>query len=539
MKGRFLYLIFLFLLSLSFIDCAKRGRVEGGVRDTIPPVIVRSVPENYTTNFKGNEIRIYFDEYIKMKDLQKQLIISPPLDNQPIIYPFSTSKYVKIVFSDTLKENTTYTINFGNSIVDNNEENPYPFYKYVFSTGSYIDSLKVSGTISDALLLLPDENITVMLYEVDEAYNDSVIYQKKPLYISNNRANVKEFSIENIKAGNYQLIALSDKSNNYLFDPKTDKIAYTKEHITVPTDTTFHLTLFNEKLDYKLQRASVVNNQLVQFGYEGNTDSIKIDFLNPKPLNFKSQITWDTTKDTLYYWYDPAIEADSLYFAVYNNQDIDTLSVRTKDVALDSIQVTAIKTGTFTFSETFQLKSNLPIKTYQNEKIKIINKDSSDIVFTTLLDTKYNTLEIDFEKEESQNYTITLLPEAITDFFGRVNDTLNFRISTRTKADYGFLSMQVIHQKAYPIIVELVKEKGEVVQRIFRPLAEAKQNNTYAFTDVIPEKYYVRVIIDKNNNGIWDTGNFLTKLPPEEVIYFPNLIEIRANWTLNETFILD
>src|SRR5690606_38444112 len=167
MKGRFLYLIFLFLLSLSFIDCAKRGRVEGGVRDTIPPVIVRSVPENYTTNFKGNEIRIYFDEYIKMKDLQKQLIISPPLDNQPIIYPFSTSKYVKIVFSDTLKENTTYTINFGNSIVDNNEENPYPFYKYVFSTGSYIDSLKVYVILSDALSYLPYENIILLLYELN------------------------------------------------------------------------------------------------------------------------------------------------------------------------------------------------------------------------------------------------------------------------------------------------------------------------------------------------------------------------------------
>ena len=131
MKGKFLYIIFLLLLSFSFVDCAKRGNPDGGPRDSIPPVIVRSVPENYTTNFKGKEIRIYFDEYIKLKNIQQQLIISPPLDNQPTIYPFNTSKYVRVVFNDTLKENTTYSINFGNSIVDNNEENPFEYYKYV------------------------------------------------------------------------------------------------------------------------------------------------------------------------------------------------------------------------------------------------------------------------------------------------------------------------------------------------------------------------------------------------------------------------
>lgn len=539
MKGRFLYLIFLFLLSLSFIDCAKRGRVEGGSRDTIPPVIVRSVPENYTTHFKGNEIRIYFDEYIKMKDLQKQLIISPPLDNQPMIHPFSTSKFIKVVFSDTLKHNTTYTINFGNSIVDNNEENPYPFYKYVFSTGSYIDSLKVSGTLSDALSNLPDEDIIVMLYEVNEKYNDSIIYQKKPLYISNNRLNAKEFSIENIKAGKYQLIALNDKNNNYLFDPKTDKIGFVKEFITVPTDTTYHLTLFKEKLDYKLERASSVNNQLVQFGYEGSTDSIKIEFLNDKPQNFESRITWDSGKDTLYYWYKPTIETDSLNFMVFNQKNVDTLSIRARDIAIDSIRVSALKTGTFTFDEMLKITSNLPIESYQEENIKILNKDSIEVSFGTLLDKKFNILEIDFEKEESQNYLITLFPEAITDFFGNVNDTLTLRINTRTRADYGFLSMQVIYQKPYPLIVELIKENGEAVQSISQILQKGQLNKTFSFPDIIPGNYYVRVIIDKNSNGIFDTGNFLTKSPPEEVIYFPNLIEIRANWTLSETFVLD
>src|SRR5690606_21121642 len=132
---------------------------------------------------------------------------------------------------------------------------------------------------------LPDENITLMLYEVNNEYNDSTNYKKKPLYVDKNGIDSKQYSIENIKAGKYQLIALSDKNSNYIFDPKTDKIGFIKEFITVPADTAYHLTLFKEKPDYKLQRASAINNQLVQFGYEGNADSIKIDFLNERPQN--------------------------------------------------------------------------------------------------------------------------------------------------------------------------------------------------------------------------------------------------------------
>jgi len=254
MKGNFIYFIFLLLLSFSFVDCAKRGNPEGGLRDTIAPVIIRTVPENYTINFKGNEIRIYFDEYIKLKDLQKNLIISPPLNAPPTLYPLSTSKYIKIVFQDTLRENTTYSINFGNSIVDNNEENPYEFYKYVFSTGSYIDSLKVIGTITDAELLKPEENVSVMLYEVDTEFKDSIIFTQKPIYVASTQNNPDSFQIENVKEGTYLLIALKDNNSNYTFQPKTDKIGFVENFITIPTDTSYVLNLFKEIPVYALSR---------------------------------------------------------------------------------------------------------------------------------------------------------------------------------------------------------------------------------------------------------------------------------------------
>ena len=143
---KFKHIAFLLASLLLLTNCAKRGTITGGKKDTIAPKIINSLPENFTTNFKGNEIKINFDELIKVKDINKQLIISPPMKKQPIIVPQgSASKYISIKILDTLAPNTTYSFNFGQSITDNNEGNPYSQFKYVLSTGSYIDSLTVVG----------------------------------------------------------------------------------------------------------------------------------------------------------------------------------------------------------------------------------------------------------------------------------------------------------------------------------------------------------------------------------------------------------
>ena len=155
-------------IALIIVSCANRGSPSGGEKDTEPPVITSESPKNFSTNFKGDEIIITFNEYVKIKDLRKQLIISPPMDTDPIVYPMGgASKYISIKIKDTLQPNTTYAFNFGESIVDNNEENPYPYYRYVFSTGDTIDSLSVKGYVEDALLKKPETFISVMLYEVD------------------------------------------------------------------------------------------------------------------------------------------------------------------------------------------------------------------------------------------------------------------------------------------------------------------------------------------------------------------------------------
>src|SRR5690554_40010 len=534
-KRVIIFFIILFTATL-LTDCAKRGMPEGGPIDSIPPVITRTAPENYSTHFNENEIRIYFNEYIKFKELQKQLIISPPLENQPIITPFGVAKEIRIVFEDTLKENTTYSINFGESIVDNNEDNPYDFYKYVFSTGSYIDSLAISGTIKDAKELHPEEAVTVMLYAVDDSYTDSMVYNQKPLYVTTTLKDPNLFSIENIKEGKYKLIALKDKNRNFTFDPKDDKIGFIDGFIEVPADSSsYQLTLFKEIPEFKPARPKQVSNNQIIFGYEGNADAMKIELLTAAPEDFKYTTLKDQKKDTIHYWFRPQIEKDTLQFVVRNNNALDTLILRMNNINRDSIAIKPAKTGTLNFDEDFILECTTPIAEFTKEKVSIINKDSLAIPFEYSLDSIYNRLHLSFEKQEREIYNITLLPDAIVDFFDKSHDTLNFKASTKTIADYGFLTFQTENISEYPIIVQLVAERGgEIHKEVY-----ATEQQEFVFENINPGKYYVRIVFDQNANGVWDTGNFLKKTQPEKVVYYPTLLDIRANWSLHESFILD
>ncbi|MBC7439785.1 MAG: Ig-like domain-containing protein, partial [Flavobacterium sp.] len=261
---------FLFLMLIFIVGCAKRGTITGGEKDTIAPVLISSIPKNFSVNFTGKEVKLYFDEYIKLKDINKQLIVSPPMNTAPDISPNGASRFISIKIKDTLKPDTTYSFNFGQSIQDNNEGNPYPQFKYVFSTGSYIDSLSVEGTIKDGLEQKADNFVTVMLYEFNEKYSDSTVYKQKPRYVTNTLDSLKTWKIENIKAGKYVLVALKDFSNNFKFDPKKDKIGFLKQEITIPTEEKFELKLFKEKTISKILKPSQASGNRAIVGYEGD-----------------------------------------------------------------------------------------------------------------------------------------------------------------------------------------------------------------------------------------------------------------------------
>ena len=530
---RLLYIPIVFLFLLSFTDCAKKGRPSGGLRDTIAPVILRSAPENFTTNFKNNEIRITFDEFIKLKDISKELIISPPLKYAPIITPLSVSKVLKIKILDTLKDNTTYSFNFGNSIQDNNEGNLFPNYKYVFSTGSYIDSLTLKGTAIDALLPVTDFPTTVALYQVDQSYKDSLVFLEKPTYITTTINETNNFELSNLKQGTYQLIALKEQTRNYTFQPKTDKIGFYKDLITIPTDSLFELRLFKEVPDFKPTRPKLESSNRISFGYEGKTDNYQITLLTPMEDDFQYQVLKQPGRDTLNFWFKPKVTKDSLVFVTKNKLQIDTTTVRFRELYSDSLRLTAINDRLISLGDTLKLKANTPLVAINSEKISVVTKDSLAIDFVAQINTKENAAQIVFDKQEEQLYSITLRNGALTDYLSNTNDSIVYRQQVKPIADFASLNLTLDNADEFPLLIELIDEKFKVVKQTY-----LEANAPVFFEHINPGKYFIRLIVDQNKNKIWDPGNFLDKLAPERVVYYPSIIELRANWSWSETFTL-
>ncbi|MEH6534898.1 MAG: Ig-like domain-containing protein [Psychroserpens sp.] len=516
-------------------SCANRGRPSGGPLDEEAPKIIKAIPENYTTNFKGKEIKIYFDEYVKIKDLQKQLIISPPMDPEPSVTPLGTaSKYIKITINDTLEDNATYAFNFGQSIVDNNEGNPYDYYKYVFSTGAYIDSLSVKGQILDAENRESDAFVSVMLYEIDSTYTDSTVFKERPKYITNTLDSLTTFSIDNIKPGTYKLVALKDENGNFTFQQDSDKIGFYEDFITAPTDSLYTIKLFKEELDFDAKRPKQVAGQKIAFAYEGDYKSMEIELLGDKPEGFKTRITKMEKADTLLYWYKPKIELDSAKFVVKNKTYIDTLKHRFRTIDKDSLVIKANTSGTLNFSDDFGVSGSIPLEKINVQQITILDNDSVNVPFESSYAKLDNTYNFKFKKEESQKYNIQMLPGAFEDFFGNVNDTLNYNLRTKTYADYTNIRVR-LEKAVYPVIVQLTNEKGDVKYEQF-----ATEERLFDFRNLTPGNYYIKVVFDANGNQKWDSGNFLLQRQAERVSYAKGLIDGRAGWDYpEEVFILD
>lgn len=518
----------LFLLSiLVTVSCAKRGTITGGPKDTIAPVLERSEPKNGTVNFNGKTIKLYFDEYVKLKDVNKQLVISPPMNSNPDITPTVASKFINIRITDTLKPNTTYSFNFGQSIQDNNEANPYPQFKYVFSTGSYIDSLKIEGTIRDALETKTDNFVNVMLYEMDEKYNDSIIYKEKPRYVTNTLDSLTKFKIENIKAGKYLLIALKDNIANYKFDPKKDKIAFHSEPITLPSDQQYTLELFNEVPVFKANKPAQAAGGRLLMGYEGNPGNIKTTIKNGNEI-IPSIVTRFPDKDSVQVWFKP-VKADSISVNVMKDNFMKDFIVKIKSQKPDSLSISASNNGTIHPRQNFSLKLSTPLIKTDTTKISITDANNNSIPFTTAYDEFEQRLKFKFKREEEKKYSVTLLPGAVTDLFETVNDTLQYGLSTKKLSEYGNLMINLKNVKQFPVIVQLTDEKGKILAEEY-----SETSPTIEFIGLEPNKFVLRVIYDANKNGEWDTGSFMQRRQPEEVIYFGAPLEVRSNWDVTE-----
>jgi len=531
---KFKNIAFLLASLLLLTNCAKRGTITGGAKDTIAPKIINSSPKNFTTNFKGSEIKINFDELIKIKDINKQLIISPPMKKQPIIVPQgSASKYISIKILDTLQENTTYSFNFGQSITDNNEGNPYSQFKYIFSTGSYIDSLTVVGKIKDAYEQKPDSFVSVMLYDA-QTFTDSTVYKETPLYITNTLDSLKVFSLENLKEGSYKIVAMKDKAGNNKYNPATDKIGFIDFPITIPTTDMFELELFQEKKPFKADKPTQESNNKLFLGYEGDFRNTKVtaSYGNTEvPIKIAKFPV--KNKDSVQIFY-PNVKMDSIQISVTNGTYSKKFSSKLKTLKeADSLAIENKTGSVLAFRDGFMLKSKTPIITIDESKIVLRNKDSVAVKFTSKYIDFEQEIVFDFEKKEDEKYTIELLPGAIKDFYDKPNDSLKYNFSTKQLSDYGNLKINISNVKRFPFIVELL-DKNEVLYKT----TSSKETSVY-FETIEPRQYTIRIIYDDNSDNEWTTGNYLAKKQAEEIIYFPKLIDVRANWDVEQDFILD
>ncbi|MDB2385172.1 Ig-like domain-containing protein [Polaribacter sp.] len=528
---RFLALVFI-IATFSF--CAKTGNPEGGPKDEDAPVFVTAKPPYETTNFKKNEVQLYFDEFIKLKDLNKQLIVSPPLQTPLSVTPQNTAtKKLKLEILDTLRPNTTYIFNFGNAVTDNAEGNVLQAFKYVFSTGNYIDSLTYSGSVKDAFLEEKPTNISLLLYALDSTYKDSIVYKTKPNYVANT-LDTTVFKFTNLKDGNYKLIALKESVNDYIFDPQTEKIGFLNDTISLPRDSILEnpIVFFKEKQPYRFRRGKEIYKGKIQFGFEGEDENFNVKLTSKVPKDFKSIAKFEKDKDTLNYWFTP-FETDSLNFIVSNATFLDTITVKLRKEKLDSLVVNGSTRGTLHLRDTFFLETNNPLVAIDTSKFSIVDKDTLNVSFKTYLDNKQNRLGVLFKSKPNQKYKLKILPEAITDIYNIKNDTLAYNLNTKDIENYGRITLDVVNNTKTNLILELLDD-ADISNIIASRIITASE--TFVFDLLEPKKYRIRAIIDENKNNVWDTGNYLNKIQPEKIIYFNTLLELRANYFLNEIF---
>lgn len=519
-----------FLIMVFLTQCARKSIPTGGLKDTLPPIMINASPKMNTVFFDKEKIIITFDEFIKLKDISKQLIISPPLelDKYKVKPQGTVAKKIQIQLLDSLKKETTYTFNFGESIVDNNEDNPLPFFRYALSTGPIIDSLEIRGKVTDAYERITEPYTSIHLYPVDSTYSDSTIFLKKPFYVTSTLDSVI-YNFKNLRPDTYEIIAIKDVGGNYLFDQNIDKIGFLEKPITLPGDSVINFRIFKEIPNQFWTRPFFINTSQIGFGYYGEADRDAIEVKSKVPRNFRYLINKNRETDTLNFWFR-GDKLDSLKFAIKEEDTTRLFNVKFKKELRDSLEISVITKSIMGLLDSFKIESNLPLVKINLDLINIKGLDSLSVPYKASLDKNYDRLSLFYDWLPNDNYKIELLPNALIDFWGNTHDTLRFSAKTKPIEDYGNIFLQILREDKDPFVLELVNLKGESLRR----LDVSNESDFYEFKYLLPGNYLFRYIKDKNGNKKWDTGNYLKKIQPEMVYYSPDTIDLRANWEINQ-----
>lgn len=545
----------LILIGMFFaVSCAKQGMPTGGPKDVRPPEVKDARPSNRTVNFEDNTFYIEFDEYVVIKDADNNILVSPPMKNKP---EYKTKgKGVQVKINDTLQPNTTYLFQFRGAIADFTEGNPIPSLEYVFSTGSYIDSMTVRGSVIDALNLSPrDATVSVWLVDPDKYDNfvksleDTSVAKVTPIYAT--RCDKKgNFSFNNIKTGDYRIVAVQDEDNNMEIG-QSESVAFIDNPVAaiyipdsavadsgkVVTDTSQKVKLFIYTPEQEKQR--ITSSGFQKRGKVQFTTNIPMMDPHISTGGVRSFVRLNQSRDTVTLWtYNE--KCDSLQLVVSDSSGLqDTLKLRYRtrrgEASNTSQQFTEmnLNTKTLPYFDTLRLLLKTPLDTASCKMDSVISilamKDSVRSLASVCTDSTLMSLFVLAPFTPGEKYEVDVRKGIFKDIYGHQNDSIHASISVKGSDQYGQLRLTPSTTEATPLIVQLVDEKGKVVESRCLKSAEKVE-----FVHLTPAKYKVRVIVDANGNGKWDGGDFALQRLPEKVVMLPKELEVRANWEYEE-----
>ena len=588
-NSKSLYYIFIIIATAVMYSCANIGNPSGGPIDKTPPIFMRSNPTPNAVNVKDRKIEIFFDEIVTLKDPSTKIIVSPAQTEMPRMSALGRKVTVELV--DSLLPNTTYTIDFSNSIQDNNEGNAIDNFAFAFSTGSVIDSMRVSGYVLDSRTLEPMQSVVVGLQSnlADSAFHKEKLQR---VALTNDRG---QFTIRNVSPGSYHIFALKDLDRDYKFGNPTEDIAFL-DSIIVPSigsreaaDTVYNdlneidtimratrpayfpndilLSMFNEdrKSQYLANNLRVDSTRIsLTFAAASDTlPSLSIVGRNDVPDQWYT-LERSQTNDTLTYWIRPThlVSADTLMVATtYLRTDTasnlswgtDTLKFtfqrqkakkKKKNEETDSLEqirfmeLHPLANGTQEVYAPLLLQTGTPIERYSREAFHLQRKLQNDTTFypaeiksialrDSTLSRRDLMLKVDWEPGAA--YTLAVDSLAMTDIYGLQTKPLKVDFNVRKMEEYGNIVFNIpaVRDSA---IVELLDGTEKIVLR-----APVKSHRA-ELLNLLPGKYYARLFIDRNGNGKYDTGNYDMHLQPEETVYYPGAINLKKNWDVEQTW---
>ncbi len=596
--------LFIPLYILAFLllaSCAKMGQPDGGWYDETPPRVIGANPADGGVNVKAKKVSIFFDEYIKLDNPSEKVVVSPPQLETPEIK--ASGKKITVSLVDSLKPNTTYTIDFSDAISDNNENNPLGNYTYSFSTGEVIDTMEVSGYVLESENLEPIKGILVGLYS-DQA--DSAFKTKPMLRVSRTDSRGR-FVIKGIAPGTYRIYALQDMDGNYMFSQKSEKLAFSHDLIVpsskpdVRQDTTWIDSLHIKSID-QVNYTHFLPDDIVLRAFseiltdrsflkaerkEANNFSLFFsygDSILPqiKGLNFNEKdafvVETNDRKDSITYWLkDTAlVNQDTLNIELaYRMTDstgvlvnkLDTLELLSKQPYAKRQKQLAKELEDWTKKQEKLKKKGMPYDSIMPVKplqvqvgvssqldpdknisftfpTPLAKADTAGIHLYAKHDTLWYRAPFEFRPIPGKNreyelrgewrpdieYSLEVDSMAFQDIYGLVSAPIKQGFKVSSLDEYGTLLVNITSLNDQPLIVQLLNAQDQVVKQV-------KANNGVAeFYYLKPEKYYMRLIVDSNDNGKWDTGDYDKDQQAEEVYYYPDFIECKAKWDMTESW---